>query len=367
MNNEVNSENSITTVNDNKLDILFYQPREVTAEQISEIRNRFYNDVILNKGKVDDIFNILYDYFKEANFSVVEVEKMHDTFWPLFVKSGWEVLDRLENNTAADVIGHTIPFAVSQYINVKNKINDIFLREYFEEPKKLYDRVKEILLINNLPVSFNEVGKKILLSKFIAEINKKNTEADISRYDMILQVQKALFMDTDDEAEKRDIMRRFQDFIDLIVFFTNDSNVEKFIISYIDSRKFATTEKLDKRALNIIGFNLLQDYFSENNAVEDIIIFSDEIAKNKQNFSKWIEDPATLRSLLTWLKETEDKVEARKKLEDLLQKELGENALADIETALAIVNLDEFLNRNNYPGDDFVHYDETEEKFKWGV
>ncbi len=363
-------ENNNTKKQDTSLDVLFFAPREVTEEEMSEIRNKFYDEMNHGSMKPTDIFNVMYDYFEKIDFAPNEIKKMADTFWPLFVKVSWRVLDLLNIEIQARIIALTMSFAVSLYINIKPAIEDILtILYYYDDPNSLYNKVGDFLRNSEMPVAFNEVGEKIIMKDFVKQIGSSSAD-NVSKFQTMADFEKALFGNSEKtEEEKVDESKRFQELVNLIQFFIKGVEVNKHVISYLDSQDRRITPDLDKEMKSVIGFNLLDAYFKDQTGAkssEEEADFVDNLSKNKPNFADWIQDPAVLRSMLTWLKTFEDKTKARKELEKLLQKELDGDVLKDVDSALAVVNLDEFLNKNDYPGDDLVHYDESAGEFKWG-
>ena len=351
-------------------DIFIFAPREIEESEMQKIRDQFYFQINSGSVKSIDIFNVMYGYFEESNFGLAEVKKVANTFWPLFVEISWRVLKMLNSDIQAKIIAYTLPFAVSQYINIKPAINGVFVGlYYYDDPNSLYNKVGELLKTSSLPIAFNEKGEKIIMGDFVKKISAGN-EGNVSKFQLMADFEKALFAEGEkSENQKIDESKRFQELVEFIQFFIKGTDISKQVVNYLDSLDERITVDLDKEMKNIIGFNLLDAYFKggEEENTEEPVDFVSDFLQNKPNFTAWIQEPATLRSLLTWLNSFDDKNKARKELEQLLRKELGENALTDMDSALALVSLDEFLNKNNYSGDDLVHYDEKEGKFEWSV
>ena len=383
-----NAKQNLTDIN-NDLDI--FLPREINDEERSALFEKYWQIINTGSPKQEDVFYVLYNYFNENEFSRHIIEKFYDTYWFIFVKISWRILSRLRMNYAVEIVARTLPFAVAEYIDVKLKFSEILILYNDDDAKLFYAQIKQKLLSLDYPVSFNEYGKNITISQFVKKINEWEAEQDLSRFSMFANIQKALFYDIPDENElaKKDALRRTMEFIEMMYFFVKDSDVTAFKDAYFDKLNNQSGSKISKGIKEELGAKLLVEYFTgeksnqslginlvkesarseltDNKKLTRSDLFVEELLKHKKNFTAWIQESSTLRSLLTWLNSFEDKNKARKNLEELLRKELGAAALADMETALAVASVDEFLNKNNYPGDDLIHFDENAGGFKWGA
>jgi len=383
-----NAKQNLTDIN-NDLDI--FLPREINDEERSALFEKYWQIINTGSPKQEDVFYVLYNYFNENEFSRHIIEKFYDTYWFIFVKISWRILSRLRMNYAVEIVARTLPFAVAEYIDVKLKFSEILILYNDDDAKLFYAQIKQKLLSLDYPVSFNEYGKNITISQFVKKINEWEAEQDLSRFSMFANIQKALFYDIPDENElaKKDALRRTMEFIEMMYFFVKDSDVTAFKDAYFDKLNNQSGSKISKGIKEELGAKLLVEYFTgeksnqslginlvkesarseltDNKKLTRSDLFVEELLKHKKNFTAWIQESSTLRSLLTWLNSFEDKNKARKNLEELLRKELGAAALADMETALAVASVDEFLNKNNYPGDDLIHFDEKAGGFKWGA
>ena len=278
-----------------------------------------------------------------------------------------------------DFVSYTLPFATSAFIDIDDKLLEMFASKNYDQAEDLYKKIKNKMLSIDYPIAFNDIGEKLKVSDLRLLLNKKDDGANVSSYKVFEDTQKALFYDIvlDNENLKKDVALRSKKFVDRFSFFVGESKIDDYLLGYFENAKYNIADKLSDKAKKEIGANILKFYFDNFNLLDEvdmekedqtsvIIPFSERLIENKSNFAIWINKPEALRSLLTWLQSFENKVKARQELEKLLQTELGNNGLQNIEIALAIVNLDEFLNKNNYPGEDMVHYDESMGNFKWG-
>ena len=383
-----NAKQNLTDIN-NDLDI--FLPREINDEERSALFEKYWQIINTGSPKQEDVFYVLYNYFNENEFSRHIIEKFYDTYWFIFVKISWRILSRLRMNYAVEIVARTLPFAVAEYIDVKLKFSEILILYNDDDAKLFYAQIKQKLLSLDYPVSFNEYGKNITISQFVKKINEWEAEQDLSRFSMFANIQKALFYDIPDENElaKKDALRRTMEFIEMMYFFVKDSDVTAFKDAYFDKLNNQSGSKISKGIKEELGAKLLVEYFTgeksnqslginlvkesarseltDNKKLTRSDLFVEELLKHKKNFTAWIQESSTLRSLLTWLNSFEDKHYARAELSGLLARELGAAALADMETALAVASVDEFLNKNNYPGDDLIHFDEKAGGFKWGA
>lgn len=366
--------------------ILLFSPCTVSADEFSEIRTEF--DKALLGGTADplDIFAVLYKYFNENNFNAVLIEKYADNFWDLFVRVSWHTIQSLKVPIFANVVAHTLSFATSLPIDMKNQIIAYLSLRTPAEARVIHEQVKKKIMSLDMPFFFSEEGKKITLSQVVKRLGVRVEDMDLSKFEMLPGIQKAIFPGGDalvSAGDKKYQIKKVMELIDVLSFFARGADhIQDYITDYYNSIDDRSQMELDDDSLALLGANILRlkaeqearESFKSIKVEQKISLpgesdgnFVGELPKQKNNFSKWIAEPPTLRSLLSWLKETEDKTEARKKLEELFRRELGDSALADMETALALVGLDEFLNKNNYPGDDLVHYDENSGGFKWGA
>src|SRR3989344_5139179 len=312
MNEDKVVDNQQNIITDENLDILI--PHEVTLDEMKKIRDSYYLSSSTGKLSPKIAFVAMYDFFHENNFDENIMRKYSHTFWPLFVDIGWNLLVGMKAEILVDFVSYTLPFATSAFIDIDDKLLEMFASKNYDQAEDLYKKIKNKMLSIDYPIAFNDIGEKLKVSDLRLLLNKKDDGANVSSYKVFEDTQKALFYD-----------------------------------------------------IVLDNFNLLDEVDMEKEDQTSVIIpFSERLIENKSNFAIWINKPEALRSLLTWLQSFENKVKARQELEKLLQTELGNNGLQNIEIALAIVNLDEFLNKNNYPGEDMVHYDESMGNFKWG-
>jgi len=385
------NENKKQNLTDMNNDLGIFLPHEIDNQERDELFEKYWQIINTGSPKQEDVFYVLYNYFNENEFSQHIIEKFYDTYWFIFVKISWRILSRLRMNYGVEIVARTLPFAVAEYIDVKLKFSEILILYNDDDAELFYTQIKQKLLSLDYPISFNEYGKNITISQFVKKINELEVKKDLSRFSMFANTQKALFYDIPDENElaKKDALRRTMEFIEMMYFFIKDSDVAAFKDAYFDKLNNQGGAKINEEIKEDLGAKLLVEYFTTNEKSNQALgmnlakesagpeladneeltkgaLFVEELLKHKKDIPPWIQEPATLRSLLTWLNSFEDKNKARKELEQLLRKELGENALADMDSALALVSLDEFLNKNNYSGDDLVHYDENDGEFKWG-
>lgn len=368
---------------DTKIDLDMFLPRAVSTEQMEAVRQQF--SLALGGGVVDpvDIFVIMYDYFSGSNFATEEVGKFSNTFWPLFVRVAWEVMPVFKKEIFVEVVTRTLPYAIAQFIEVKDKLIYYLAMKEVDEAQEIYNKLKQRIKALNYPISFNQTGKNIMLGQVIKKLSAKPETSDLGKFEMFVDIQKAFFVGfttVEDTLIKQDETRRVGEFIDVLAFLSHDADVQIYINDYYVKVNDHEFDELDEDSKAALGGNLVRTTEGsaeattkpparekpEQKKTPREISFAEQVSKQKNNFAAWSREAATLRSLLAWFKNFVDKKQARPELAKLLQTVLGEAALSDMETVLAIAQLDEFLHKNNYPGTDLIHFDENEEKFKWG-
>lgn len=368
-------ENTKQNINKSNDDLNIFLPHELSDEERIDLFEKFAQVLVVGSPKQDDVFVVLYNFFNENEFSPYFIEKYYDTYWFIFVKLGWKILPKLQDDVFANLVARTLPYAVSEYVNVK----DILLTELFlmEPPlaQSVYNNIKRIIIYLNYPIAFNNEGKKIIISDLIKQFPNQQITNDL--------IQKALFPDAENDVEevKKTAAQSTKDFIELLRFFAiKPEDISEYAGDYFRNRPENQDLEMDKELLGELGANLLEEYASaeESGETGEIVAvplketktnleeFLTELSKHKTDFVSWITTATTLRSLLLWLGTFSDKVQARKELAKNLETTLGNESLTNNDLVLAVAHLNEFLVKNGYTGDDFFHFEESDGSFKWG-
>lgn len=363
-----NTQQKLTDVN---ADLAIFLPHDLSDMERAELFEKFGQVRIMLSPKPEDVFTVLYNYFNENEFSQYFIEKYRDTYWSVFVKLGWQILSKLNDDVFANFVARTLPFATSEYIDIKDKL----LTELFSlEPlaaQSLYEKIKKIVFSLDYSVTFSEDGKSITLPVLIKQVINHQESEDL--------VKKSLFPDAENDVEqiKNSATIYTKDFIGILRFFAiTPEDVSEYAGDYIRNRPENKDIELDKGLYGELGANLLEEYVADEVGEETEKIqsrtneislnFLIELPKHKTDFIGWVTNATVLRSLLIWLGTFENKTDARKELAKQMETVLGNDSLANNDLVLAIAHLDEFLIKNGYSGDDFFHFEESDGTFKWG-
>ena len=342
-----------------------FLPREIDNIERNNLFKKFNDVMIMGSPKLDDVFSVLYGYFNENKFSQDFIEKYYDTYWSFFVKLGWQLLSKLQDNIFVNFVAYTVPYAVSEHVNVKDKLlTELFL---LEPPmaQSIYNDIKKIITSLNYPIAFNSDGKKIILSDLMKQYSNQQKLDDSVQSEMFRRIQKALFPDIENDAAevKKSAAQSAKDFIELLSFFSKDiKEVSEYAGDYYRNRPENVDLEIDKELYGQIGAGLVEEFSAAEKLVKTSFI--EELPKHKQDFIVWIADAQTLRGLLDWMKTFETGAKGREVLQSVLEKTLGAESLDNTDAVMAVAGLNEFLIKNNYSGDDLIHFDEQSEKFK---
>lgn len=387
---QINSQNN----NDDSkegFDFSIFSPREVSNEEARDILNKVYLSMDKDTPPAKDVFPILFNYFKDKGFAVEEIEKYHNTFWAMLVKISWHILSSLNDDTFAEVVARTLPYAVSQNVEIKDAVYSGFYERVYEKSQEIHDKIKEKILIFNCPIAFNDSGKGVVLSELAKTISQTKQDQDLSRFELLPKVQKALFPDSDllPDNLKQDNIRRTTEFIEVLKFLAGDVKAEDVVVDYVVSKPEYDEPEYGDEVKGMVAANLLEKYVFSEQEGGGVETESKEtkqpaeaqpkpttevtkkslpelIAENKNNFREWSKHTESLRSVVDWMKQYEDKIKARIELLKLLREHLGDKSLDDEDNIFALARLDEFLTNNGYSGDELIHFDEQDLSFKWG-
>lgn len=374
------SVSSATTVKDLEI----FLPHEIKDGERGILFEKFSQSLVMDSPRQDDVFSILYNYFSENEFSQYFIEKYSDTYWSFFVRLGWQLLHKLKDNIFVDFVARTLPYATSEHINVKDKLlTELFLMEPAVS-QSVYQDIKKLIYSLDYPISFSNDGKKVTISDLIKQYSNQQQVGDLARLGESEQIQKILFPSVENDAEevKESTVQSTKDFIELISFFANDiREVSEYAGDYYRNRPEVADLGVDKEFYGQIGAGFIEELSIEEKIktgtegeIRKVLQspqpeakknFVDEIQSHKADFIGWTSDAGVLREMLDWLKTFESKEKSRIELLKLLQKVFNEKDLEDTELVSAVLNLNEFLSKNGYPGEDFIHFDEKDEKFKW--
>jgi len=381
-------------------DLNIFAPREIMETEAREILEKIYVSLERDTPPSKDVFAVLFSYFKNNNFSALEMEKYKDSFWKMLVKVSWHILSRLNQETFIEVVARTLPYAVAEGINVKEAVFSEFYGRPVEQAQATYDRIKEKISAMDYPIGFNEAGREITLSMLARKIRENSGAEDLARFELFSKAQKALFPDNEfvHESMKQGYTKSMTEFIEVLSFFANNVNPVDTVVKYVVEKPEYDEPKYDEKVKGMVAANLIEKYVLQNEE-GDISLppadrtpkksppqltktpnkavekkkpetakeesFAELLAKHKNDFSEWAKNTETLRQLLVWLGSFRQKSEARQGLKNLLERELGDKPSDDMEIAQAIIQLDEFLNKNNYSGADMIYFDENEGRFNW--
>lgn len=359
------------------LDSRDFIPRQLSKEEFSVLWQNTLKASALNSLQIKDFFAAMYEYFQKNNFALADIELYRNTYWRLFVRLGWKLLSQLQTDFVIGLVTYTLPYAVAENIDVKKEFADSFVFFKIEEGEMIHKGVKEKIKISDYPLTLNEAGRSITLAQLAAQIETAHDNKEVLSSEMMNKMQNAFFPDETDDSEetKKYKADMIAGFVELMSFFVKDTRLAPFVDKYF-TEKYRPYQNLivDEKMKAEIGKNLLEEYFTPDNEVENTevvvakeeISFLTELPKHKTDFIGWVTNASVLRSLLFWLGTFENKAEARKELAKQMETVLGNDSLTNNDLILAIAHLDEFLAKNGYAGDDFFHFEESDGTFKWG-
>jgi len=374
-----------------------YIPNKAKLSNFQETEDKFFLEDYVGIKNQDEIYEQLDSYFSAA--SIEDLLFYRNTYWKLYVYCTWDSLNKLTEEEFLVVVEKQIPDALSMGIDVWEKIIwYLGLRPgYPLDVGTKYEKIKNSFF--NSQMVFGLDGKdKVKISKIINDIvlldRQGNDSLEVA--DFLTKIEKIIsdnkinskhFYGTPTEAARN--------FLDLVHFFigVDASGIEYVINSALwpdvdlaltlggglgvvpteETEGVSTEEASEKKEDAGLAENKTPE--SAPSAVSniepkrDVITeksFVEELSEHKNDFKEWTKHAETLRKVLDWLKSFTDNKKARQELKIILEKTLGSKSLEDTDNIFALARLDEFLIKNNYGGDDLIHYDEDSDSFKWG-
>ena len=352
-----------------KLEVDIFTPQPRSAGELYTIRQEFYNSLGGGQPDLVAVFLVMYDYFAENEFRAELIKEYYDTYWLWLVKAGWEIMPQLKEAVFVEIVARTCAYASAQHIPIIAKVAYYLAMEEVADAQKTYEKIKSKLKSLDYPIANNEFGEKIKLAQIMAKLSARKETEDLTRFELFAAIQKALFFGetvVESPEIKQEQIRRVNELIKLLSFFAQAADVQEFINDFYVKDAPPEGREIDEETKALLGANLLRSELAAP-AEKEVKSFAEALTKHKTDFADWATKADSLRLLLSHLNQFEDKNQARSQLQELLARALGAAALADMETALAVASVDEFLNKNNYPGDDLIHFDEKSGGFKWGA
>lgn len=342
-----------------------YKPDKNNISEFQKIEDTFFNVDFLTPANRPQIYQELNSYFSTA--TIGDILFYRNTYWKLFVYATWHDFNVLSEEDLLRAVTYQIPDAFAMDYDVLESIMWylILVTKTYDDRKALYQKIKDNFFNSNMVLGVAG-NNNITISSIVTETIRLDQRKNDSMQTAALLARLKTMMSGNKISSKyvyADETKFAGSFFDLIHFFIG---VETDGIGFVlDSFEIKDTFAETESDTSGISDAQKEKVIPTAPPVQVVKPFPEEFVEHKNDFVHWMIHAITMREMLVWLEKFHDNKKARAELFNLIQQNIDEKNLENNDFITALVRLDEFLVKNNYGGNDFIHFDEKNSAFVW--
>ena len=373
-------------------------PRQLTKDELLSLEQGFWQ-LYSDPAKRDEMWNQLNTFFSTK--TVKDDEKYYYTFFRWYTELNWkgfnlltfdQVVSAFERQTfMALALGYD-PIDLLLFYCVHNT-------DTTDEAVDLFGKAKKAFLAS--PAYFGRLKGEVFTIKTILPKmgfdGGRAGETTMDRAKVHADIMKMIALPADYSGIKRypvptedELVNNFAELVDFF-YRTNAEDLPDLFVHYQHDDWFAvsesegvvpgqskpadvqpvdtkteTKEEVSSEVVKEEKVEVSKPVEAEAVPKEKTKTFPDVFGEHKKDFTSWISEKEARDLLLSWLKTFVNADVARKSFAVALQRVLPE-LINDIEMAGSVVELDDFLSKNGFKGEEFLYFDGELARFQWNA